>query len=83
MGFLKTLKEIFVPGSVFAEINEENLRVQKIKLGMTEYKKWLRKTRARLEAIRIMQQEKGLNIPDSWTEKIILLEKEMKETERF
>lgn len=36
-----------------------------------------------LEAIRIMQQEKGLSTPDSWTEKISLLEKEMKETERF
>ena len=83
MSFLKILKAVFIPGSVFDEITEENLRVQKMNLGMTEYKKWLRKKGTELAAARIMRREEGLNVPDIWTEKINLLEREMEETERF
>jgi len=83
MSILKTLKKILIPGSVFAEITEENLKIQRMKLGKTEYKKWLKKKWAELEAIKIIQVEKGLNIPESWLEKISMFEKEIREAEGF
>lgn len=80
---LQILKELFVPSSAFKETTETTLHEQRMKLGIIEYREWLKKKLVLMASAKMDREEKGIKVPYDWTEKINLVEKEIKEIEKF
>ena len=78
------LKDLFRSGdSKFSEITPALLSSQKSKLDFSVYSQWLRRKTAELVSIKAIQNAKGISTPDSWDEKLELLNKELEEVKKF
>ncbi|MDD2731633.1 MAG: hypothetical protein PHI53_00340 [Candidatus Pacebacteria bacterium] len=84
---INILKRLFIPDFAFfqdiQDITKENLELMKRRRGIRNYNEWLKNKRACLEAIKKEREKKSLKIPESYSEKINLLEEEIKETGWF